>query len=254
IGATATSSAWQDWVINTPEIALAAVHPHVFSDPFNRLQLLVQSEPNAFFGALVDRLPPAPLAWSEAWANANTKAKELTKACLAAIAGPCLTEAEVLTDVGAALGSGDVLVVGNSLPIRVAETFVTNPHDYRCSSQRGVNGIDGLIAGAIGTALHTGQRTFVVLGDVSALHDLGSLQLLASLDVPLCVCVLDNRGGRIFEDLPVAKAAVDLKPWTTPHEHDLAAVARAFGLTTWSVSTRGELDEALVALPRTRPA
>lgn len=254
IGATATSSAWQQWLIETPEVALAAVHPHVFSDPFNRLQLLVQSEPNALFEALLGRLPPAPPSWSAAWANANTTAKELAATSLVAASGSRLTEAETLRDIGATLRDDDILILGNSLPIRVAETFVASSRNYRCSSQRGVNGIDGLIAGALGTALHAGKRTFVVLGDISALHDIGSLQLLSNLDVPLYVCVLDNRGGRIFEDLPVAKTALDLSPWTTPHEHDLAAIARAFGVTTWSVSTRSELGEALTALPPTGPA
>jgi 2-succinyl-5-enolpyruvyl-6-hydroxy-3-cyclohexene-1-carboxylate synthase len=70
----------------------------------------------------------------------------------------------------------------------------------------------------------------------------------------LLVCVVDNRGGRIFDGLPVAKVASNLAPWTTPHEHDLAAVARALGLPTWSVGTQRELSLALAERPIHGPA
>lgn len=254
IGATATSSAWQEWLVKTPAIALHAVQPHVFADPFNRLELLVKGEPDAVFAALLGKLPSAPAAWAGAWARANAAARRLVQASIEPTSSDHLTEADVFAAISETLRDDDALFLGNSLPIRVAETFVTSKRRYRCLSQRGVNGIDGLIAGAVGTALAQSGRTLLVLGDVSALHDLGSLQLVGNVTSSLLVCILDNRGGRIFDGLPVAKVVGDMRPWTTPHEHDLAALSRAFGLPTWSVATRPELSRALASLPNAGPA
>ena len=45
----------------------------------------------------------------------------------------------------------------------------------------------------------------VVLGDLALLHDLNSLSLAAHAEYPVTIVVVNNRGGRIFEMLPVAK-------------------------------------------------
>lgn len=254
IGATATSSAWQEWLAKNPSLTLHAVQPHAYADPYNRLERLVQCDPNTLFAALRDEVSAADPAWAVAWTRANGVARSLARSALLADAMPEFSEADVFAELGKTLQDQDALFLGNSLPIRVAETFLSSASRYRCVSQRGVNGIDGLIAGAVGTALASRGRTLLVLGDVSALHDLGSLQLLCGLKPSLLVCILDNRGGRIFDGLPVARVASNLDPWTTPHEHDLAAVARALRLPTWSVATRQELSDAIAQRPQHGPA
>ncbi len=254
VGATATSTAWQDWVVKTPGLRLHAVAPNDFADPLNRLELLVQCAPSALFEALIGRLPLAAPSWTEAWVHGNRAARGTIRDALTPNLGGPMTEADAFAALGETLRDGDLVFLGNSLPIRVAETFLQSRRRYQCASQRGVNGIDGLVAGGVGMALAHPGRTLLVLGDVSALHDLGSLQLVASQRPNLVVCILDNRGGRIFDGLPVARAATDLTPWTTPHDHDLAAVSRAFGLPTWTAATRAELDAALAAAPSVGPS
>ena len=72
--------------------------------------------------------------------------------------------------------------------------------------------------------------TTLLLGDISFLHDAGGLA--AAGDVPLTVVVLNNGGGRIFEQLPVARAAstrAALEHWTTPHALDLSHAAALHG-------------------------
>lgn len=253
IGMTATSSAWQEWLLALPNVALHAVTPHTFADPLNRLEFLIQCDVESLFAALPGKVDAAAPSWLATWTRANAKARRAVSLTRAEF-GTCLTEAEVLTDLGSRLSSSDVVFLGNSLPIRIAETFMESSARFRCLSQRGTNGIDGLIAGAVGTALVHPGRTLLILGDVSTLHDLGSLQLLAQWRPALTVCVLDNRGGRIFDALPIARVATDLRPWTTPHEHALAAISTAFGLPTWHVETAPQLGAALDALPTKGPA
>ena len=99
-------------------------------------------------------------------------------------------------------------------------------------SQRGVSGIDGLIAGAAGAA-SAGRPVVLVLGDVSFAHDAGALAAARAARAPLAIVVIDNGGGRIFDALPVAGAALPPgafeRLWRTPPGLDPAAVAIAFG-------------------------
>lgn len=130
---------------------------------------------------------------------------------------------------------GTVLAVGNSLPVREVDTFSSaRGQMLTVWSQRGANGIDGLIAGAAGAAAAAERPTALLIGDVSALHDAGGLAVARASTQPLAIVVLDNGGGRIFEQLPLARAGVvpdaDWQTWLTPPGVDFAALAAAFGV------------------------
>jgi len=118
--------------------------------------------------------------------------------------------------------------------------------------QRGAAGIDGLIAGAFGARLAADRERAValLLGDVSALHDVGSFALLASVRAPLVVVVIDNGGGRIFEELPVRAALEGSTTFeqlylTPPPPGFLEHTARAYGLAFEAVLSAAALREAM---------
>jgi 2-succinyl-5-enolpyruvyl-6-hydroxy-3-cyclohexene-1-carboxylate synthase len=100
-------------------------------------------------------------------------------------------------------------------------------------SNRGANGIDGVIATGIGVAAGTGEATVVHVGDVAFCHDQSSLTALAVAGLPLTIVVTDNDGGGIFSFLP---QATTLSPerfeqlFGTPHGTDVVALAAAHGL------------------------
>jgi 2-succinyl-5-enolpyruvyl-6-hydroxy-3-cyclohexene-1-carboxylate synthase len=110
-----------------------------------------------------------------------------------------------------------------------------------------VNGIDGMIAWSTGVAEASGRRTLALFGDVTAAHDIGSLQLLRKRKLPLTLVILDNAGGRIFDHLPVGSSisAADMRFWTTPPDIDLPAICAAFGLNVVRVGTEEALKAAL---------
>jgi 2-succinyl-5-enolpyruvyl-6-hydroxy-3-cyclohexene-1-carboxylate synthase len=177
----------------------------------------------------------------------------------AAIAGPDLTEGEAARVVLAALPAGSALVLGNSLPIRNVDAFGAGGRDAIVLSQRGANGIDGLVAGSCGAARALGRAVTLLLGDVSLLHDLTSLGLARDLAAPLVVVVVNNHGGRIFEQLPLGRGPASgdaelrslyertLAHVCTPHDLDLEHAARLFGLAYARVATKVELEAALGA-------
>ena len=61
-----------------------------------------------------------------------------------------------------------MLVVGNSLPVREVDAVLpASPRRLTVASQRGANGIDGLVAGAAGAAVAANRPTLLLVGDVS---------------------------------------------------------------------------------------
>ena len=134
--------------------------------------------------------------------------------------------------------AGGLLMLGNSLPVRLVEDWVGRV-DRRIwvASQRGLSGIDGLVAGFLGSLSAGGFPAGVLLlGDVSLLHDLDGLAIAPEYGdgPPAAIVAIDNRGGRIFDRLPIAKAGIFRGPagrhWLTPHGVDFGGLARAFGV------------------------
>ncbi len=150
-------------------------------------------------------------------------------------AAGALTEPAAIRAIVTALPEQATLALGNSLPIRDADVWCRS-RDAKVPvlTQRGLNGIDGLIAGAAGAASVGDRPVVLVLGDVSASHDIGSLAAARDLRNPLVITVIDNGGGRIFDRLPIADSVVEAAAferfWRTPPACDVAAAATAYGL------------------------
>lgn len=91
--------------------------------------------------------------------------------------------------------------------------------------------------------------TRALVGDLTLLHDAGSLALTPGEPRPrLLVIVGDDGGGTIFDSLEVAASApVDAfdRVQYTPHAVDFASLAAAYGWRHLRATTRGELEEAL---------
>lgn len=172
--------------------------------------------------------------------------------------GTHLDEPLAVLNALSACSAHDSLVLGNSLSLRLASWIwpagAATPPPY---TARGVNGIDGMIAWSLGVAEATCRPTLALLGDVTAAHDIGSLQLLTDRTIPLVLVVLDNSGGRIFDHLPVrdSVSADEMRLWTTPPRIDWEAAAKAFLLSYYRVSSQDEIKPAVAqALAKKRPA
>ena len=135
------------------------------------------------------------------------------------------------------------------MPVRDVDLYPPPvARDLRVLSQRGVAGIDGLIAGAAGSARAGDRPTLLLLGDVSFQHDVGSLALAARSGPPLVIVVVANGGGRLFELLPVrehtGEAAFE-RFFLTPPGVDVGAACAAFGVRHVLPADAAELPRAL---------
>ena len=251
IGSPPTSSAWERVSPRLGRIERIVVGHSGLIDPTGTASQTVTADPAEFF----ERLGTGG-ACDEAWCARMTALAQSAEGALSeALSGAMLSEPFVVRSVIDSLPSGAALVLGNSSPVRDAELFASrSERDIRVLHQRGLSGIDGLIAGAAGasTELPAGVPLVALIGDVSALHDVGSLAVAARVRAPLTLVVIDNGGGRIFSELPVAEviAATELERlFLTPPPDFLQHAARAFGIAYQRIETRAALAESLALTP-----
>lgn len=140
------------------------------------------------------------------------------------------------------------LFVGNSMPARLMDMLgETGKGPSRVMTNRGASGIDGLIATAYGFAQSiepgSDEPTTLLLGDLSALHDLNSLALLSKASRPLVVILLNNDGGSIFRMLPVPTEGELLESYyRLPHGLGFEHAAAMFGLAYRAPTTLPEFE------------
>ena len=102
-------------------------------------------------------------------------------------------------------------------------------------THRGVSGIEGFLAASL--AFHKAKEkkmpTVLVLGDVSFLHDLNSLNLIKESNISqnsFVIILINNFGGGIFTLVPF-KDDHNIMPWmTTPHEYQFDKICETFGI------------------------
>lgn len=153
----------------------------------------------------------------------------------------------------------DRLVLGASRLIRDADRSVPGKR-ISVHANRGLAGIDGTISTAAGIAIaseaagSTGT-TRVLLGDLTLLHDAGSMLFGEGERRPrLQVIVGNDGGGSIFDGLEVSSTAPKElfdRVQFTPHAVRFKSLAKAYGWDYLLASNRGELDSALA--PSDRP-
>ncbi|MDF2917252.1 MAG: 2-succinyl-5-enolpyruvyl-6-hydroxy-3-cyclohexene-carboxylic-acid synthase [Microbacterium sp.] len=149
----------------------------------------------------------------------------------------------------------DRLLFASSRLVRVADT-VLGGKKVPVHANRGLAGIDGIIATGMGIAVASQDDaragvTRVLTGDLSLLHDVGALLLPGAEDEPrIQVIVGNDGGGTIFDGLEVAGTApaeAADRVLFTPHEARLEQLALAYGWEYRRVTTRSALDQVLTS-------
>jgi len=250
-GAPPVSKALNAWLASRRAMPQIVVDDGRWRDPAALATTVVRGEPAAVASALGQRLrAPAPRAWTERWrSHLGRRKEEIARTLEAAVPFP--SEPGVVLALAAAAPEGSRIVVGASMPIRDVDGFFPIvPRDVAILSNRGASGIDGLLATAVGTALADPSRpTYVLAGDLSVLHDLGSLRAAVLHRVPLTFIVLNNDGGGIFHFVPQVDYPHFESHVATPHGTKFAPVAQALGIAARVVERRDEFIERIANPP-----
>jgi 2-succinyl-5-enolpyruvyl-6-hydroxy-3-cyclohexene-1-carboxylate synthase len=142
--------------------------------------------------------------WLASWRSADERAAE---AVLGVLAASGCSEPSVATELGVLLPEETTLFVASSMPVRDIETFwPARPDPPRVLCNRGANGIDGTVSSAFGAAAAQRGPVVLLIGDVALAHDIGGLLAAKRLGLKLTIVLINNKGGGIFDFLPVAGA------------------------------------------------
>ena len=223
VGAAPTTRSSQRLARSTAQLIVVDDH-HPDPDPDGRSWRL-QVDPEDLARSLLDRFD-ARIAgeWSERWFAADVAARRTIDVHYDAWDEPY--EGRVARDLAAVIPEGGTLVVGSSMPIRDLDFAMAPRAGLRVLANRGASGIDGFVSTVLGVAA-SGAPTFALCGDLTLLHDAGSLLWGAQRGLDAVIVVPNNGGGAIFDFLPQRALPEFEDLFTTPHGLDLGVLCAA---------------------------
>jgi 2-succinyl-5-enolpyruvyl-6-hydroxy-3-cyclohexene-1-carboxylate synthase len=245
-GATPTSKPVLTMLTDTEPIQVVVDGDGGWSDPAILPTTFVHADAVTTACALADALAGARAdgdaasgAWATAWLDADRAADAALTTWLAAVeARDEPFEGLPFAALGASLPHGALLWAGNSMPVRDLDDWLAgSERAIRPLSNRGANGIDGVVSTALGAAAADVGPVVLVVGDVSFLHDLNALVSARLHGLSATIVLVDNDGGGIFSFLPQASTdapEVGLPEhyeelFGTPHGIDVGPIVTALG-------------------------
>jgi len=244
IGDTPTSKSLRTLLSETRQVV---VDPYAgWHEPTRAAGRVLVADPDALcreVGATLQRMPPPNRDWLDSWLGADA----LVPPALTAQPDPF--EPKVYAALAEALPDDALVWVSSSMPIRDVETFFpSTKKPIHFLSNRGANGIDGVVSSALGAAAASDGHVYLLIGELALLHDVGALLAARRLGLELTIVCVNNGGGGIFDFLPVAEHA-DAEAYerlvATPSGIDLGQLAHGIGLRHVLGATPEELRAAI---------
>jgi 2-succinyl-5-enolpyruvyl-6-hydroxy-3-cyclohexene-1-carboxylate synthase len=255
VGAVPTSKSLQQFLLAHTDRLHVVIDAGAPRDPSHLATSYMLADPPVTLAALAEKVAKIGrrenCGWVETWTTVDRATTAAIESALAQERDPF--EGRAVADIAALLPEGATLVVGNSMPIRDVDAFVRGDRrQLRIVSNRGANGIDGVVSTALGAAAVADGPVVLIVGDLSFFHDLNGLYAAAKFGLNATVVVLNNDGGGIFSFLPQAEqldTPIFEALFGTPTGLDVAAATRLFGAThmrprDW-VAFRSELCHAI---------
>ena len=234
LGGRIVSKTWHQWTASLADKGVEFIHLTPTGQTVNpngldvtKIQLPLENLSSKVVGSGGED------SFRQSWTDAAAIRDQLLQDQLADVSGVSqLSEPAIAFHLSRRCPLDHGLFIGNSMPIRDMDWFgvaATNlPRSI--AANRGASGIDGLLATAVGYANGLRMPTTVLLGDLSALHDLNSLALIAKSKWPLTVVIVNNQAGHIFDQLPIRESEHFEQFFATPHDCRFEHAAKMFGL------------------------
>lgn len=201
--------------------------------------------------ALASALPAAAndQGYLRLWSAYEAKARAALDAKVNHLSG--MFEGRATTLLAEHLPAGTPLCVANSMPVRDVEYFwPANDRRIQPFVNRGANGIDGTLSTALGVAAATGRPTVLLTGDLALLHDANGFLSRPKFSGSLTIVLINNRGGGIFEHLPVAGFEPPFEEFfATPQAVDFGRLCEAHGVEHTSVRDWSHFAGLVQTLP-----
>ena len=182
------------------------------------------------------------------WLSAERKAARSLRQCL----DQChsLFEGRVAYLLSRYLPGNTPVFIANSMPVRDVEAFWQPGNRLsRLYFNRGANGIDGSLSTALGVA-HRNRSSVLLAGDLALLHDTNGFLAARKLMGHLSIVLINNKGGGIFESLPVSSFGSLFEDYfATPQAVSFSVLAQAYGVDYHCLASLDELPPMIKKLP-----
>ncbi|MBQ0137794.1 MAG: 2-succinyl-5-enolpyruvyl-6-hydroxy-3-cyclohexene-1-carboxylic-acid synthase [Kurthia sp.] len=233
-----------------PQALVTIDEDALFRDPLGMTTLHIQADVSEWLLAVDCSNQQIDQAYAKKWAEANAIATKHVKNYIAeqadegALAGLLFEQLPNHSD----------LFASSSMPIRDVDTFFSNTtRDVRVFANRGTNGIDGVVSTAIGTQLATKRATYLLIGDLSFLHDANGLIASRYQAVDLTIIVMNNDGGGIFSYLAQSTVEAHYEQlFGTPTGLKMNHLAAMYDAQYEEVQTKAQLKTVLNT-PKNKP-
>ncbi|PSP65929.1 2-succinyl-5-enolpyruvyl-6-hydroxy-3-cyclohexene-1-carboxylic-acid synthase [Halobacteriales archaeon QS_1_69_70] len=198
---------------------------------------LVVADETRVAAAIADGVDRTPGGYADRILEAETAYWDL-------VAGSEPPEGAVLADAAALAPDPATLVVSNSMPVRDLDRF-GRPREATLTvlGNRGASGIDGVTSTALGAGPAADEPLVAVLGDLAYVHDMNGLLAVDRFDVDATLVCVNNDGGGIFHQLPIADHETFEEWFRTPHGLDFEPTADLYGLEFARTDDREQFRE-----------
>jgi 2-succinyl-5-enolpyruvyl-6-hydroxy-3-cyclohexene-1-carboxylate synthase len=249
LGTRIVSTRWLKWLEKYPPTNyIAIVNDAERHDSSHLVSLRLESDIVAICDSLAERLRQrfarelSPLLLSQWVQDLRAASDTIGGSVDKFLKTTQLTEPSIARTISQLIRSQHGLWVANSMPIRDLDMYgVTASVSARIGANRGTSGIEGAIAAATGFAVGLQAPVTTIVGDLSSLHDLNSLDLLRRNSQPVIVIIINNDGGGIFSFLPISKSTQVFDTYFgTPHGLDFSHAAAMFGIDYYHPIDRDE--------------
>ncbi|MEO7369085.1 MAG: 2-succinyl-5-enolpyruvyl-6-hydroxy-3-cyclohexene-1-carboxylic-acid synthase [Gemmatimonadaceae bacterium] len=236
IGAIPTSKTLNEYLKRQSRAPLIVIDPARWPDPSLLASEMIHADPRVTCEtllAMVDGDDERPSEWLERWRTLNKATSSALERHMCAL-GEAF-EGRALSDVVASVPQRATMFVSSSMPVRDLDAFGEgDARSIRVLSNRGANGIDGVVSSAMGVAAANRERNagplVLVIGDLALYHDMNGLLAAKLHDLDVTIVVINNDGGGIFSFLPQAAHDEHFeKLFGTPHGLDFEPAADLYG-------------------------
>ncbi len=202
-----------------------------WEDPMLLASRMVNADPRRTCEGLVKRVAGKPRgrAWLETWKRIDDVTRQAITEVVGDVQEPF--EGRVFAELGNLLPDGATLWASSSMPVRDLDTFFPgNERRLTFLSNRGANGIDGVISSALGASTVSEGPLVLTIGDIAFYHDMNGLLAAKLHGLNATIILINNDGGGIFSFLPQATHGEHFEDlFGTPHGLDFRPAAEMYG-------------------------
>ena len=237
IGGRLTSKHYYSFLKQVPQINLVTLNLNLEKeDPSHHTKVRINAHINSTLSMVMEFFEGTKLPKK----NLNLNFESFAKNKMKLIDEGPLAYPSISKTIIDHMPDNSILYVGNSTVVRTFDAYFSyeNRKNLTIATNRGVSGIEGFIASSAGFIDAAKKEVYLIVGDVSFIHDLNSLYFLKDLKTPLKIILVNNDGGGIFTLLPIHKEKSVLDYITSPHGQNFKKTAESFGIDYTGVSNR----------------